>query len=760
MLDWVHDFIGFEKSFSGDTGDIVSGAGKHVRYGTNDNITEYLAQAKNGWTGGANLPEVAFLLQTASAYLGGPATGVLGYLGVVGDGLASHRKMVEVAAAEYGNNEVYGQKEFDKIDERILHKTGVELLHPGMYVDTYLSIAAEDDVAKRSTLPTADSPPASDWGDIGYPEVLWTIFGVRPEPLKHLATGFGVIGKHLLTYSSRLQKRVGQVTNPKIWSGDAADAFELASDKAVRSMADWSSKLHTLSQTLGRAAEAISSAQETAEGELTKFRTDIDNLTIEYNNRIAYARAHGNQWIDNDQSGHTEQDLIYGYHSEVDRIQHFFTKRLREIGRGMSEGIVANSVWRPLPDAYSGIMLEAALKPVKPTERKPTKPPSNGPTNTGPTAGPRVKPPNTKTQKPPNTQWVPGEGWIPGPPIDPNEVAAAVAAAMAAAAAAAAKNPDKNKNNNAPSTDGTAIEHGTGKGNPFAEGTKIGGNLDGSPYTGGPFGNTGANNGTNGSTNNGTTGGVTAPSIPNLGGGSTNGNTGTTGGGIVVPTIPTFPTAPGSSNGSTNGGGGGGGGGGITVPTIPSTGTGSTPSPSGGGGNPPVTVPITPGSGTGNTNNANRPDWWDDNPWDKPDSPVSLDGRNADPGGGGGGGGGGSPVTPIPPGDAGPAGTAATTIGTNAGAVGAEQTPYLPPMMPPMGGAGGGGGGGGPRPVRRGGPKLVDPGVGNGPAALSGRGKDANEAKPQVVSTEADGWTVPSQPEKEEQPVTRVLGSA
>ncbi|MEV6966300.1 hypothetical protein AB0M47_14385 [Hamadaea sp. NPDC051192] len=703
MLEWTHDFAKLEKQFGDDSGDILDGSGKHVRYGTNSKITEYVDQIHDPSMGGANLPEVTYLVQTARAYLGNPRAGVVGYLNVVRDGLASHRKMVEVAAAEYGNNEVYGQKEFDKVDQSILEKTGVGFDHPGYYVSTVIVVKAEPDVAGRSTLPTTDPPAASDWDHIEYPQVLWTIWGVKDEPLTNLATGFGVIGTHLLTYSSRLQDRVGLVTRPKIWAGDAAKAFDGASDEAAASMSEWSVKLQNLTQMLGRAAHSIRTARESAEQALTDYRNDIDALTEMWNKHIEYAQLNGS-WM-----GKSPQELMDKYRDKAQDRENEFAKRLRQIGREMSEGIVANSSWRPLPQPYQGLMLEAVLKPHKPRPetKKPTGPGAN------PGAGPNAQ------QKPKNGFQERSVPWPRGGLPDDKK-----------------NKPGDNKNKpgdnkNKPGNNKGGKTHGANTQDPNPN---TNGNTNNTKPTDTPGTNTpGTTPGTTpGSTpGNSPVGGVTAPTIPTLpGSGTTTPGTGT---GVVVPTIPTIPT------------------------------TGGTTTPNTGGGKPGTTIPITPGNGNGtNPGSSARPNWWDDNPWNNPSSPVSLDGRNtAGPNGGGGGGGGkNTPVTPIEPIDPGPTPTTNTPINGGTGTP-AESTPFLPPMGGMGGGAGGGGGGGGPRPVRRGGPKLVDPGVGNGPAALTGRGKDANADKPKVVASETVGWTQPPAPEvTEQEPATHVYRTA
>ncbi len=132
-----------------------------------------------------------------------------------------------------------------------------------------------------------------------------------------------------------------------------------------------------------------------------------------------------------------------------------------------------------------------------------------------------------------------------------------------------------------------------------------------------------------------------------------------------------------------------------------------------------------------------------------PGNGVALPGRTggARPGGGiGGDPGAGLPtanVTPLEPATVTPV---ATSIGPGGGGGGGVGTNGVPPMMPPMmggmpPGAGGSGQGGGPRSVRRGGPRLVDPGAGDGPAALSGRSRDRGRDKPKVVSVETESWT-------------------
>ncbi|MEV0271740.1 hypothetical protein AB0H43_23415 [Hamadaea sp. NPDC050747] len=739
MLEWTQDFQKFEKNFRDDTDDYIEGTHPHYN-GTQLGIRDYLDTIKiDGF--GRELPEFTYFAAAVRSYVGDGTSGILGYREVVMDGLKSYRKGVEVAASAYGGHEEYSRKELAKVDKEILEKLGITVVdEPGLTPDS-VTVTGLGGVAGRDRVkPAGGTPPSGpyDWESIPYPEVVDTVMSIVDEPITHIATALAWISLSLFDYGRKLKSLIDLLDSHAKWTGDAHDRLREQAYTTASNLQAWNEGVKSLEQKLRSVALTVSESRRKTMAELDALHDRLVDLADETNARLRAGKP----------IGVTNEQLINDYNVKVTTEMNASGRRIAKFGLEMSVSVVGeNSKWEP-PASYQGLMLDAVTKPQlpsSPTSRP--KIPGGGPTGpgAGPAAGPSVQPPKTNNQKPPKDKWAPGEGWLPGPPIDPNDIAAALAAALAAAAAAAAKDP-KNHNANTPDDQEARVERiKPGDSNPF--GTNGNANLG----TGGTTDNGGANNGT---------GGVTPPSIP----GNLGGNAGNTGG-VAVPTIPVIPTVPGTGNGSTNGSGstngGGGGGGGVTPPTVPGTGNGTNPGGGGGGGTPGgVTVPITPGSGTGNNANATRPDWWDDNPWDNPDSPVSLDGRNAAHPGGGGGGGGGTPVSPIPAGDAGATTNAgASTIGSTAAAAGAEQAPYLPPMMPPSAGGGGGGGGGGPRPVRRGGPKLVDPGVGAGPAALSGRGRDATADKPKVVSTEAEGWT--AQPEAEtEQPVTRIFGRA
>jgi hypothetical protein len=143
-----------------------------------------------------------------------------------------------------------------------------------------------------------------------------------------------------------------------------------------------------------------------------------------------------------------------------------------------------------------------------------------------------------------------------------------------------------------------------------------------------------------------------------------------------------------------------------------------------------------------------------------------IDGRLGGGVGGSGGGGTGGGVTPLQA----PADLLSTGTSPALGARGVDANidpnasmPFMPPMMGGMNPGGGKGGGGGPRTVRRGGPRLVDPAEGRGPAALSGRSKDKRSEKPKVVAAETEAWTTTTpvtEVEQTQQPAPRTYGAA
>ena len=140
-------------------------------------------------------------------------------------------------------------------------------------------------------------------------------------------------------------------------------------------------------------------------------------------------------------------------------------------------------------------------------------------------------------------------------------------------------------------------------------------------------------------------------------------------------------------------------------------------------------------------------------------SVVSLGGRTA--------GVGDVVLTPTAPSPA----LGGTTAASGAAGTAATEgmVPFMPPMMGGMpaavgGGGGSGGGGGGPlggRSIRRGGPRLVDPEEGKGPAALTGRATDKRRESVKPATLETEGWvTEPTSATPVSQPAPRVTRGA
>jgi F0F1-type ATP synthase, subunit b len=307
---------------------------------------------------GSQLPELKAFSEAVAAYVGGNGQGLVGYVVALANGLTAYGKAVRAAVDAYEDHEEWSKKQLAEVDRAILRNIGLPLAERQPFGGQFLDKAPPAPVTQAGRIDYSPGAklPRTKWESVDFVTALGLLIIGDGNAARAVA---GAIRKAKGLIAGKQQAFASHVQDLSGWESEAGQRFREAANATVESMRDWANRLDDLANKVDAVGEKMIDVRDEAIRVRDKFYDRVLKREMQYwkdYNEVSGLLESANNEFARVAIYERLNEIIHDYIRDTDQYRSEAEEDLRRLGEDLSETIHANTIWHPYPKTYQGLV--------------------------------------------------------------------------------------------------------------------------------------------------------------------------------------------------------------------------------------------------------------------------------------------------------------------------------------------------------------------------------------------------------------------